>query len=508
MKRNLRIEIPNFQKFLSDLENRKLVGIPRSDIWDPGYFIEPYHEYNQHKDFPNCCEFHKSIISLLNDWFSTFPNCCDNHKNLITKEWFKKELYADIPMKVVTSISYTCSFINQNIGLDNWYKEITDFIDYAIESFGTPNVGAERFINMLIYWVENKLKLPKEFEWKRKQLLDFFKSTTEVSNKDNTDLNLLNSTFQNWIKFIPEIPLFNNIKIAYKGKLPLNLFLYDGEYNRFTKLTKFKSRTQSELIEILVEHTKKILSQLTSDDVYNSLKISEKEKYEIQIISEKHKIDQRLLLESFSKKEMKYIKVLKKWLENEKQLINKLKPIFNKLDEQDFHSFLIQQIFFFGQSLEKLNRLYKSFGEEDFRDYFLPHLTQISKNHIATGETFNKKGKTDILIQDLNGTNAFVAECKLWKGKSYLNSAIEQLFDRYVLWRDEKVALIIFNKDNKNFQNVIEIAKETIEEHELFDSFIEEKYKTIITYNFKHSEDRMKKITFELILFNCYSEFP
>lgn len=508
MNRNIHFEISNPQKFISDIENQKFFKIPGSDIWDSGYSIEPHHEYPQPKDFPNCCKYHKDILSNMNEWFDSFPNCCDNHKILLTKNWFKKELYANIPIKIVTSIGYTSSFINQNIELDNWYKELTDYIDYVIESFGTPNVGGERFFSILKYWVENSLELPKESEWKRKQLLDFFKSKTVESTKKNTDLNLLNSTFQNWIKFIPEITLFSNIKIAYKGKLPLNLFLYDGEHNRFTGLTKFKGRTQSELIEILVNHTKKILSQLTSEKVYKSLKISEKEKYEIQVVSERHKIKQLLLLENFSRNELKYIKVLKKWLKNEKVMINELKPIFNKLNEQDFHSFLIQQIFFFGQSLEKLNHLHSSFGEEDFRDYFLPHLTQISKNHIATGETFNKIGRTDILIQDLNARNVFVAECKLWRGKSYLSSAINQLIERYVLWRDEKVALIIFNKDNKDFQNVIEIAKETVQEHELFDSFMEEKFGTIISYNFNHLEDKMKKITFELILFNCYKNYP
>ncbi|REE27175.1 hypothetical protein [Winogradskyella pacifica] len=506
MNRNINLEISNPKKFISDIENKKFVEIPGSDIWDLGFSNIPHHNYTQPKDFPNCCEYHKSILSNLNDWFNTFPNCCDNHKALLKKKWFKKELYTDIPNKVLNSVSYTSSFIEHSIEKDNWYKEITDYIDYIIDSFGTPSIGGERFFSVIEYWVKNSLEIPKEIEWKRNQLLDYFKSKTEKKVKKNTDLNLLHSTFQNWIKFIPEIPVFNSIKIAYKGKLPMNLFLYDGEYNRFTGLTTFKGRTQSELIEIIVNHTKKILFQLTSENVYKSLNLTDKEKYEIQIIAEKHKLGQLLLLENFSKNELKYIKVLKKWLKNEKGFISELKPIFDKISEQNFHSFLIQQIFFFGQSLEKLKHLHSSFGEEDFRDYFLPHLTQISKKHIATGETFNKKGKTDILIQDMNAINTFVAECKLWKGKSYLSSAINQLIERYVLWRDEKIALIIFNKDNKDFAKVIEIAKETIEEHELFESFVEEKFKTIITYKFKHSEDITKIVTLELILFNCYKQ--
>jgi len=506
MNRNINFEISNPKKFISDFENKKFIEIPGSDIWDLGYSIKPHHDYIKPEEFPNCCEYHKDILSKLNSWFNNFPNCCDNHKVLLKKNWFKKELYNDIPNKVISSISYTNSFINCSIEKDDWYKEITDYIDYAIESFGTPNIGGERFFSILQSWVKNSLKLSEDIEWKRNQLLDFFESKTQIIDKKNTNLNLLNSTFQNWIKFIPEIPVFNSLKIAYKGKLPMNLFLYDGEYNRFTGLTKFKGRTQSELVEILVNHTKKILSQLTSDNVYKSLNISEKEKYEIQIATEKHKLEQLLLLESFSKNELKYIKILKKWLKNEKSFINELKPIFEKITEQNFHSFLIQQIFLFGQSLEKLNHLHSSFGEEEFRDYFLPHLTQISKKHIATGETFNKKGRTDILIQDLNGTNTFVAECKLWKGKTYLSSAINQLIERYVLWRDEKIALIIFNKDNKDFEKVIDTSKQAIEEHPLFESFVEEKFKTIITYKFKHSEDIKKILTLELILFNCYTD--
>ncbi len=504
MNRNINFEISSPEKFIFDIENNNFVEIPGSDIWDLGYSIEPHHDYEKPNDFPNCCEYHKEIIVKLNNWFKSFPNCCDNHKILLQKKWFKKELYSEIPNKVVTSISYTSGFFNQNIEDDNWYKEITDYIDYVIESFGTPNIGGERFFSILSYWVENSLEISEETEWKRNQLMDFLKSKTDNKTKKNTDLNLLNSTFQNWIKSLPEISVFNTIKITYKGKLPMNLFLYDGEYNRYTGLTKFKGRTQSELIEILVNHTKKILSQLTSENIYKSLNITDKEKYEIQIVTEKHKIEQLLLLESFSKNELKYVKVLKKWLKNEKGLINELKPIFDKINEQNFHSFLIQQIFFFGQSLEKLNHLHSAFGEEDFRDYFLPHLTQISKNHIATGETFNKKGKTDILIQDLNGRNTFIGECKLWKGESYLTSAINQLIERYVLWRDEKTAIIIFNKDNKDFSKVIDSAKSTIKKHKLFTSFIEEKFRTIFTYKFKHSEDRNKVITLELILFNCY----
>lgn len=507
MERKINIEISNPDKFISDIENNNFIQIPSSYVWDLGYNIEAYHEYSAPENFPFCCENHTQIMKELKTWFDKFPECCDNHKSLKSKKWFKKEIYKDVPIKVVKAIDYSSSFIKNNLEKDNWYKEITDYIEYILYSFGTPNIGGNWYFLILQKWVQTDLKLEPNIEWKRHQLLDFFEEIiiSKEKKKTNKDLNLLSSTFKNWIKFIPNIPVFSSIKTAYKGKLPMNLFLYDGEHNRFTGLTKYKSRTKSELIEILVNHTKNILEQLTSSNVYKNLKVSDKEKYEIEVITEKHKIEQLSLLNNHSKGEKLYIKTLKKWLQNEKDLISELKPIYlNKYESKDFHNFLINEIYFFGQNLEKLKRLHNSFEEEDFRDYFLPHLTTISKSHITTGETFNKIGKTDILVQDLNGQNKFIGECKLWKGEAYLNSAIDQLIERYVLWRDEKAALIIFNKENKDFTNVINVAKKTLEKHNLFDSILEEKYETVITYKFKHHEDENRLLTLELLLFNCY----
>lgn len=495
-------------KFLWEMENKKIIEIPVDNIWDLGYDIQPHHEYVKPENFPDCCGYHKQVLVTVNAWFNSFPYCCDEHQLLIRKKWFNKNLYSHIPQKILMSISYTSGFINHNIGKADWYKKITHYIDYVLESFGIPNIGGEGFYNLLINWIEERLEISKKFEWKRNQLLDFLNLKAKPDNKKSTDLNLLNSTFQKWVKSLPEISLFSSIKVIYTDKLPLNLFLYDGEYNRFTGLTKFKGRTQSELLEILISHTKRILAQITTENVYQSLNISDKEKYEIEVITEKHKLNQLSLLKDFSKKESKYIKVLKKWLKNEKNFIDDIKPLFKKDTVQDFHTFLIQQIFFLGQNLEKFTHLHQFFGEEKFRDYFLPHLNTVSEKHLATGETFNKKGKTDILIQDTNGTNVFVAECKLWKGEAYLTAAINQLLERYVLWRDGKIGLIIFNKDNKKFTEIIQTAKETIEKHELFDSYIEKKFETIFTYKFKHPEDKLKTITLDLILFNFYTPEP
>lgn len=172
--------------------------------------------------------------------------------------------------------------------------------------------------------------------------------------------------------------------------------------------------------------------------------------------------------------------------------------ISNKAYEEILH-----EIDIFGRNLEKYKNLYSKFDEEGFRDFFLPHLNSISKTYTATGETFNKIGKTDILIQDNEGINIFIAECKIWHGEKELLNAIDQLLKRYVTWRDERTALIIFNKENKNFSKLLVTAKETIKKHTNFDSVIQETKQTSFSYIFKNIEDLKKKVYLELIIFNC-----
>lgn len=166
------------------------------------------------------------------------------------------------------------------------------------------------------------------------------------------------------------------------------------------------------------------------------------------------------------------------------------------------YSQIIDYINLLGRNLERSRELRVSFDEERSRDYFLPFLNSISSNHVATGETFNGIGRTDILIQDENGENVFIAECKIWRGQAQFTDAINQLLDRYVNWRDEKVALMIFNKTNQNFTEVIEKAKEAMSNHPNFHSLIQERNDTSFSYLFKHPEDENRTIKIELMLFD------
>ncbi|UBF28144.1 hypothetical protein K9N68_09790 [Kovacikia minuta CCNUW1] len=64
--------------------------------------------------------------------------------------------------------------------------------------------------------------------------------------------------------------------------------------------------------------------------------------------------------------------------------------------------------------MERDPETFKTIQEESLRTHFLVQLNADYKGQ-ATGETFNSKGKTDILLH-VRGENIFIAECKFWKG--------------------------------------------------------------------------------------------
>jgi hypothetical protein len=98
-----------------------------------------------------------------------------------------------------------------------------------------------------------------------------------------------------------------------------------------------------------------------------------------------------------------------------------------------------------GVSLERLPRTYATRQEEILRDFLLTTLCTHYPN--STGETFNKEGRTDILVRH-EGKNIFVAECKFWAGVKMFHKTIDQVLG-YLTWRESKAAIVCFVLNNE-----------------------------------------------------------
>lgn len=172
------------------------------------------------------------------------------------------------------------------------------------------------------------------------------------------------------------------------------------------------------------------------------------------------------------------------------------------LEESEYEN-ILKIIFNMAITMERSPKTFIKLEEEEIRDHFLIHLNGHYEG-LATGETFNCEGKTDILIR-YNGKNIFIAECKIWRGKKYFEAAIDQLLS-YTSWRDTKTAILIFNK-NKNFSQVLSHIEPSVISHAnyLNKRRLKEKIlsnESVFAYNYCHKDDSQKELILSVMAFN------
>jgi hypothetical protein len=129
--------------------------------------------------------------------------------------------------------------------------------------------------------------------------------------------------------------------------------------------------------------------------------------------------------------------------------------------DEDAYRDILANIWSFGGSMERAPGTFAKFSEEELRDQFITYLTPRVEG-TTTGETFNKAGKTDILIRH-EDRNVFVAELGVWSGTKAFAAKIDQMLG-YLTWRDSKAALVIF-VPNKNFSKPVRDAQAAITDH-------------------------------------------
>jgi len=154
-----------------------------------------------------------------------------------------------------------------------------------------------------------------------------------------------------------------------------------------------------------------------------------------------------------------------------------------------------------GRSFEATPKTFAKHDEEELRDIILAHLNGHYEGQ-ATGESFRKSGKTDIRIEDQNRA-AFVAECKVWRGESEINKALEQLLG-YLTWRDCKASLIVFNKRNARFSELRTKLPEAIRSHQLFQKELGEQELGEWRFQMQSAEDADRRVVVHVFLFNLY----
>lgn len=156
-----------------------------------------------------------------------------------------------------------------------------------------------------------------------------------------------------------------------------------------------------------------------------------------------------------------------------------------------------------GKMYESFPDVTKGMKEETLRDLFLTQIQTSFKTESATGEAFNKNGKTDIMVKHGDGI-LFIAECKFWKGQQAFLDAITQLLS-YLTWRDTKAALMIFVRDT-SMSTAVAGVKDHIASHANYKSTEKAKDETWFNYKFSMPDDPDRDVFLAVQLFDFSSK--
>jgi len=162
---------------------------------------------------------------------------------------------------------------------------------------------------------------------------------------------------------------------------------------------------------------------------------------------------------------------------------------------------ILQVISSLSVMMERSPSAFVSMSEEHLRDHILVILNGQFEGQ-ATGETFNRTGKTDILIREKD-RNLFIAECKFWDGPKSLTAAIDQVLS-YTCWRDTKVAVIVFNR-RKDISGVLAAVPKAASNHPCCKKQIDYKAEGGFRFLFGQKDDRNRELILTVLVFDVAS---
>lgn len=324
-----------FLEAMTTLQNEKtyVAHIPAKTFEIQQYQTRSLKDYKAPDKFPFCCQSHTELFVAANKTLKAFPNCCSNHKHLLKAPWFNKSNYNYLPNKVVVTFSFTQHCISECLDHDEWFKEITDYIKYTMDSYGQfpegygPPLGLSLYLNSLEAFIRQHI--PKN---KKKPLLAFIQSeSTGTVQNTQQDLNILIGKYKEWLAIFPfELSIFKHLKPFFEEQIPI--LKGPTQTNMYTGITCFKVNTKKELLDFLVSITRIILKEINAFRFWEQQRLHQAEQLQLEMILAKRKLSLSELEEAGHQDRKTYVRLLKDWLNNEKEFLNEIAPYLQKTD--------------------------------------------------------------------------------------------------------------------------------------------------------------------------------
>ena len=168
--------------------------------------------------------------------------------------------------------------------------------------------------------------------------------------------------------------------------------------------------------------------------------------------------------------------------------------------KDDVYKDILKHIYILCKGYEQHESIYKGKHEESLRDLIVPSLNSAFIGANSSAETFNRKGKTDIITKAPDNSSIFIAECKVWRGEKVFMEAIDQLLG-YVTWRDTRTAIILFVKKGE-ISDVIEKARLAMTQHPCYVIDKGQTNESSFSYTYHINGDNQSHIALELMIFH------
>lgn len=189
---------------------------------------------------------------------------------------------------------------------------------------------------------------------------------------------------------------------------------------------------------------------------------------------------------------------------NQKPIVQRIKPKPSLPEEYVLDKSKVIEIINFldgqAKTYEQTPQAVRELDEESLRDLILANLNSVFEGG-ATGETFSKKGKTDIYLRIDKG-NILICECKIWGGSKLYSETIDQLRG-YLTWRHNYGIMITFVR-LKDFTKAMREAEESIQAHNSYIGGLRKISDTHFVSNHRVDDDE-KSVEIHHLFYNLYS---
>lgn len=307
------------------------------DLYQIPYPItEPKKGQHDYKICQGCIEFKAKLEQVFRTAFwgdgkerKPFPYCCDNHKNLLLKQGlFYLNDFMSQPESVATKIIYTRQQILNCIELESWFEDITDYITYAVNSFGKypSKCGMPLFLNhyydQTYNFLQQQTDLPR---WRIDRLIKFINSK---DSENQSDFNILIQTYEKWYKTFPFDlnDYFGSLKEHYKTHFPI--FYGRPIINQYTGEVRVKAHSKESLIAYLLKLTNTIVTQINGLTLLEKGLINNGDKIRLDLINQQRRITiSEGYINQSQNEDEGYRKILKRWLKDEIEYIQAITPL-------------------------------------------------------------------------------------------------------------------------------------------------------------------------------------